>query len=86
MTSQGSLNIAKDPFPLAAAMVVMDFAVKWMCAKTTKNPSRRNTITTNLDLTTYDEREFLSSPNLSAACYTVASTIVDQSMSLEIRA
>jgi len=30
VTSQGSLNIATDPFPLAATMVVMDFAVKWM--------------------------------------------------------
>ena len=30
VTSQGSLNTAMDPFPLAAAMVVMDFAVKWM--------------------------------------------------------
>mgnify|MGYP000986506811 CR=1 FL=1 len=61
-----------DPFPLAAAMVVMDFAVKWMCTKKTKKTSRRNTTTTNLDLTTYDEREFLSSGVLSAACYMVS--------------
>ena len=71
MTSQGSLNIAKDPFPLAAAMVVMDFAVKWCAPKKQKNPSRRNTTTTNLDLTTYDEREFLSFCVLSAACFTI---------------
>jgi len=37
VTSQGSLNIAKDPFPLAAAMVVMDFAVKWMWDVRQKN-------------------------------------------------
>ena len=68
MTSQGSLNTAMDPFPLAAAMVVMVFAVKRMCAKK-KKKSRRNTTTTNLDLTTYDEREFLSFCIRCAACY-----------------
>ena len=37
VTSQGSLNTAMDPFPLAAAMVVMDFALKWMWDVRQKN-------------------------------------------------
>ena len=75
VTSQGSLNTAMDPFPLAAAMVVMDFAVKWCAPKKKKKPPRRNTTTTNLDLTTYDEREFLSFWINRAACFTVLPTV-----------
>ncbi len=43
----------------------------WVLSSVQKKLFRRNTTTINLDITTYDEQEFLSFPIHMAACYTV---------------
>jgi hypothetical protein len=67
--------VGNSIFPYFVMVMTVLWAELWFVvecrALCKKKPSRRNTTTINLDITTYDEQEFLSFPIHMAACYTV---------------